>query len=511
MSASSTLTAKDVKNNQVLVGRGAKCTVVRKNGCGRRRILCKMSNAGGITDFKVFNSDIKTSMKGLLERLFFVKKSGQFVTTHWPSTQYVTDELKEFSDAIVKFVGRRYPASKQAIVSMYTGAKRTIYENASKSLDLKPVCRRDSYLQTFIKVEKTDFTAKKEPSPRVIQPRNPRYHLQVARYLKPIEKHVYLAINFVFGYNVVAKGMNAIERGRLIQEAWDDFADPVAIAADAKRFDQHVSLPMLSWEHEIYNQIFKDKKLRMLLNWQKHNKGFVNCEDGTAYYEINGCRMSGDINTALGNVIIMCAMFHHFLKDKPKARYINDGDDCILIVEKSHLHQFDDLVEKFAKFGFTMELDEPVTMIERIDFCQCRPVYFPDGYRMIRNLQPCLTKDLHTTKSIRTESDLRTQLKSISQCGLSIASDCPIYGSFYTNMFRINDSGKIDKNPEKDGKFWLSQRMPKLGTEIDYRTRASFCIAFGISPVEQRLLETKVGNFQYPFTKVEPHSNLGLL
>lgn len=479
------------------------------NGCGRRRKLIKLSNAGGVTEFSVFNTDVKTTTRGVLERLFFVKKGGEFRPTRWPKKTFVFGALADFKHAVAKIVGRHYQVQPQTIVAMYTGAKRTIYYNAMKSLEIYPLSRKDSYLQTFVKVEKTDFTHKEDPVPRIIQPRHPRYHLELARYLKPIEHDIYLAIDKIFGYNVVAKGKNAIERGSMISQSWNEFKDPVAIAADAKRFDQHVSEPMLCWEHSVYNLIFKSKHLRQLLVWQRTNKGYVNCEDGWLRYEMNGCRMSGDINTALGNVLIMCAMFHSYLSTKPKSRYINDGDDCVLIVERRDLPQFDDLVEKFDRFGFTMELDAPVSMLERIDFCQCRPVYFPTGYRMVRNFEPCLTKDLHTTKSIRNESELRTQLKSISLCGLSIAKDCPIYGAFYLRMLKQNVDANVDKNPERDGKFWLSQRMPKLKSKIHPLTRASFYLAFGIPPVEQYALERVFRKVQYDFKKVESFSVRG--
>lgn len=496
-------------NNSVLKARGAKCSLVRLNGCGRRRKIVKLSNAGGCTEFSVFNTDVETSVRGVLERLFFVKKGGEFVPTSWPKKAYVFGELCEFKHELIRLVGRCYQVQPQAIVAMYTGAKRTVYHNAMQSLQITPVSRRDSYLQTFVKVEKTDFTHKEDPVPRIIQPRHPRYHLELARYLKPIEHDIYLAIDHIFGYPVVAKGKNAIERGKLLSNAWSSFVDPVAIAADAKRFDQHVSEPMLSWEHSIYNNIFCDNHLKLLLSWQKENKGYLNCEDGTLQYQINGCRMSGDINTALGNVIIMCAMFQHYLRDKPKSRYVNDGDDCVLIVERRDLDHFSDLVCHFSKFGFTMELDEPVTMLEHVDFCQCRPVYFPQGYRMVRNFEPCLTKDLHTIKSIRTESDMRTQLKSIALCGISIANDCPVYGVFYRRMLEENYHAREDRSPERDGKFWLSQRMPKLSSKVSPLTRASFCLAFGISPVEQIALEEYYARVSYDYVKVTPHSLRG--
>ncbi len=470
----------------------------------------KLSNAGGCTQFQVFKTDLKTSLRGVLERLFFVKKTGRQQPTTWPKVVTVHEQLLEFKWKMIDIVGSRKRVHPQTIVDMYTGSKKTIYQNAYNSTINNPVSRRDSYLSTFIKIEKTDFTHKSDPVPRIIQPRNPRYHLTLATYLKPVEHDIYSAIEEMFGNPMIAKGKNAIERGKMLSDVWFEFEEPVAIAADAKRFDQHVSLPMLRWEHSIYKAIFNSKQLSILLHWQCYNRGFCNLEDGVIQYAIQGCRMSGDINTALGNVIIMCAMFWSYLQTKPKSRFINDGDDCVLIVEKRDLDQFDDLKDYFTKLGFTMELDEPVYQLEEIDFCQCRPVEFPTGWRMVRNLEPCLTKDLHTVKSITNEQEFRTQLKSIAACGLSIASDVPIYGAFYSRMFEQNISGSIDKRPEKDGKFWLSQRMPDLGADVSHMARSSFYRAFGIPPNEQIALEAYFKTVEYRYGLVTPHSIIGL-
>ena len=171
VSTASKLTINDVNNNAILAARGARCTYRPLNGVARCRKLVRMSQNGGITDFRVFNTDIKTSLRGVLERLFFVKKD-DFQPTVWPSKATVHGRLAEYKHNIVKFVGKRYRVHPQTIVDMYNGSKKTTYTNAMISLQTSPVTRKDSYLQTFIKVEKTNFTAKSDPVPRIIQPRH---------------------------------------------------------------------------------------------------------------------------------------------------------------------------------------------------------------------------------------------------------------------------------------------------------------------------------------------------
>lgn len=71
-----------------------------------------------------------------------------------------------------------------------------------------------------------------------------------------------------------------------------------------------MSVQALKWEHSIYNAMFRSDELAELLGWQLTNKGFARTTDGLIKYEVKGCRMSGDMNTALGNCMIMCALVY---------------------------------------------------------------------------------------------------------------------------------------------------------------------------------------------------------
>ena len=74
---------------------------------------------------------------------------------------------------------------------MYVGRKRGIYERAYTSLMVRAIGVRDAWVNTFVKAEKVNFDKKTDPAPRVIQPRSPRYNLEVGRYLKLYEKELF--------------------------------------------------------------------------------------------------------------------------------------------------------------------------------------------------------------------------------------------------------------------------------------------------------------------------------
>lgn len=47
--------------------------------------------------------------------------------------------------------------------------------------------------------------------------------------------------------------------------------------------------------------------------------------------------MSGDMNTALGNCMLMCCLIISYLESKNiKYDFINNGDDAVLFLERKH-------------------------------------------------------------------------------------------------------------------------------------------------------------------------------
>jgi hypothetical protein len=89
------------------------------------------------------------------------------------------------------------------------------------------------------------------------------------------------------------------------------------------------------------------------------------------HYEVEGARMSGDMNTSSGNCMIMVSLVFAYLSEKRiKWRLANNGDDCVIVIEQKHLGKLEDLPKWFLKMGFRMEVEEPVYEFERIEFCQ---------------------------------------------------------------------------------------------------------------------------------------------
>lgn len=250
--------------------------------------------------FGVHASNIKNLTRGVVERVFYVVRDGGLARPPQPGVG-VFRGLHGIRDRLLANLRRTPVVAAEDYPQLYTGRKQARYQLAADSLILRGLTIRDSWVNTFVKAEKVNLTTKADPAPRVIQPRTSRYNLMVGRYLKLFEKELARGFARVFGYSVILKGLNADQVAASLRESWDQFKSPVAIGLDASRFDQHVSRDALAYEHSIYNGVFKSPELAKYLRWQLTNTGYARAHDGAFSYKVEGCRMSGDINTGMGD------------------------------------------------------------------------------------------------------------------------------------------------------------------------------------------------------------------
>lgn len=444
----------------------------------------------GITDdFAAHANTYSNILRGVLERVFYVKTAGGFKRPPTP-TKGAFERLKTFRTKVTSRMPLVPMFTTEEFLDCYSGRRRRRYEMAAESLEALPLQRSDAGVSTFVKCEKTNFTTKQDPAPRVIQPRSARYNLSVGRYLKPLEHGLFRAIDGVFKHPTVAKGKNALERGQMVVDAWGSFRDPVAIGLDASRFDQHCSRRSLRYEHGFYLKLFQnDSELGQLLGLQLVNRGYGRSADGVVKYSVSGCRMSGDMNTSMGNVILMCAMMWQFFRDHHiKARLVNDGDDCVVIAERSDATVLENTaVEWFREFGFTMKIESRAEVLEEIDFCQSRPVYSSRGWVMCRDPRVVLTKDLHVSRRLMTRQQVGEHASAVGQCGLALAGDIPILGEFYRTLSLTCKSANLAV--EGTGMERLASGLHPCYRIPTTLTRVSFWRAFGIPPEVQEVLE----------------------
>jgi hypothetical protein len=437
------------------------------------------------------NQSIANLCRGVGERVLFVDKALNKPQACFPGI--FKQRCESIKRSVVARLGRQSPVTRQEFVEYYKGRRRSLYQAAADGLALKPIRPQDSHLSTFIKAEKTNYSMKPDPAPRVIQPRRPRYNVELGKYLLPLEHKVYDAIDDLFGSPTIMSKYNSFEQGDVINEAWESFRNPVCIGLDASRFDQHVSVDALKFEHDFYRDLFGhgDKFLRQILNWQLHNFGSAYAPDGHFKYNKKGSRMSGDMNTSLGNKFLMCLMAYSYIKTKNcRIRFINNGDDCLMFLEKDKANQIADLQSYFRDFGFKIVLEAPVYELEHIEFCQCKPLRCNGIVRMVRNVKTCLTKDVTSVQLGHDITQYRSWLSDIAACGSSFACDVPIMGAFYRMLDRFGKPGNyIGKDSLYDGYRRLSKNARCTATEPDDVGRFSFWKQTGIHPDGQIAVE----------------------
>jgi len=388
----------------------------------------------------------------------------------------------------------------EGFLSHYSGRKRAIYEAAVNRLRTRGLRTSDAYLSTFVKAEKINLTSKPDPAPRVIQPRSPQFNVCVGRYLRHLEAQVYRHISKVWGGPTVMKHYTSEEVASHIKQAWDEFKDPCAIGLDASRFDQHVSEEALKWEHGIYLSYFRPSarpKLAALLRQQLVNKGFARVKDGLVKYTVRGCRMSGDMNTALGNCLLMSAMVWAYADEVGvKCRLINNGDDCTVIMDRKHAKEFRAGLDKwFEEMGFTMKVEDTVTILEHIEFCQSHPVCIRGQWTMVRNPHVAVAKDLTCVGAgIHGLAGFRKWLGAVGQGGEAIAGDVPVFHALYRYMQREGLAGNVSKSTwlADSGFFRLAARATRKFGAPTPECRVSFWLAFGIRPDMQVALEDRL-------------------
>nr|QTJ63697.1 RNA-dependent RNA polymerase [Coleopteran tombus-related virus] len=263
---------------------------------------------------------------------------------------------------------------------MYPAAKQKLYMAALQ--DIQSGRRVKSTVQPFPKIEK--MTTKKYKAPRMIQARHMTFNIEYGKFIKPLEetlfKHHYLRHHF-------GKG-NYDEQARRIQLLASKYK--YYTEADHSTFDAHITVEHLKLTHTFYAACFKhNKELRALSSKTINNLCHSRYGDR---YKVKGTRMSGDVDTSLGNSLINYAIIKEMLaRLNIKGDAIVNGDDSIIFTDQPI--PTEEAKEIFRTMNMETEILPSVTNIHKVDFCQARLVYRNDGsVTMMMNPQRMYSK-----------------------------------------------------------------------------------------------------------------------
>lgn len=376
----------------------------------------------------------------------------------------------------------------------FKGARKKIYERACESLKNKPFHNGDARIQSFVKAEKTNPSAKTNPDPRMIQARTPRYNLTVAKYLRSVEHQVY---NMEFKHmRAVAKGQNQVQRADIIRKKMARFNRPVCFSIDASRFDQHVGYDVLKAEHEFYQSFYPDSsELREVLKLQLNNK--CRTKNGVKY-SVRGGRMSGDINTALGNVVLAVAMIMAAMKELGIEDYdiYDDGDDMLVWVEEEDFDKVRVALPRvFLEFGQELKIENVARDPQDIVFCQSKMVYNGNTWVMMRDWRKVLSQSTSGTKWWNIPDMVRPMMGMVGACESVLCAGVPILSRYAAALNRISQ-GKLAHNNCCDSSLIIRYRYETGNDTVEYKeskitseARLSFERTFGVDIWQQQAIE----------------------
>lgn len=470
----------------------------RRPGKPRQRRIRVVEHINHGSQIAAFNPNLNNMLASVIERQKFVKgPTGALVPPPKPNKALFFKRLSSFSILMKKHLSHVSRISREQFLSETPSDKRAIYTRAVESLLVEPLSKKDAHIKAFPKFEKLVLTPGKKLVPRCISPRSPRFNVEIGTFIRPLEKKVYQAIARIFRGKTVSKGDNAERMGQMLLRKWKKFTNPCCVGLDASRFDQHVSRTALEWSHTVYSNAFaEDRKFfESLLRMTIFNTCTFSSNDGFIKWKSVGGRMSGDMDTSLGNCLIMCALVYSYAKERGiNIELYNNGDDCAVMMESHDCDRFcTGLSTWFLEMGFNMKVERPVFVFEHIEFCQTHPVMTPQGPICVRNFPACIDKDMVSVLPITNQKGIDNYFASIGKGGLALAGGIPILTNFYNRLVELSNGayGWGNHPSLKSGMIHMAVDMKRVHSTPDWTTRVSFYEAFGVTPDEQVYWETK--------------------
>lgn len=468
-------------------------------------------------------NSVDNLLSAVLERAFYIKtEGGEHDRPPRPARGVFARRLRRQFDLLRTCATPQEPLARGDFLSKLEPSRRRVYAIAAEELECRDISPKDARVSAFVKYEK-EIHEWKVPVPRLISPRQYPFLLEDGRFFSQVEKPLMEACDSLFGAPTVMKGKTVHEVASIIKAAWDGMDHPVAIGADASRFDQHVSVDALKWQHKVQSEFVAQEHreyYRYLQSMKLVNKCSGVTNDGKVNYTIEGTRTSGDADTGGGNCLLMCSMMHaycsHLCIPVDKFRLINNGDDCVIITEEKYKTRIEGSMETwFLALGFRMITETPVFEVEQIEFCQMRPIITVNGWVMVRNPKRALIKDCLSTRPIDSAATYVKWVCAVADAGRSLSKGVPVMQVFYENLprnlptLKASTSRRIQQRRkriklEDSGLTRWGWDRGKTDSTISEDSRVSFYLAFGVAPSDQLAIEDHIRKHPPTFGKPTP-------
>lgn len=413
-----------------------------------------------------------------------------------------TKAMREITRVVRGRTGLVQPQPLAVVVESYRHNRRlhARYEAAFDSLMADGYCQpRDARVKAFVKGEK--LANYKVHKPRVIMGRDPRYNLELASYLRPIEHELYSSLRgwgrrFYTHTRLIGKGLDPRQRAELIVRKFSSRPGMVAMEVDGKAFEGHFCLDVLRAEHGFYKALNPSKRLAQLLRWQEEFSG----RGGDVTFHASGIRASGDYNTGSGNTVTMCALMLVVARAvNTKFDFLADGDNAIVFVHKTDVERWRSAISREClRVGFEMALEDPVDDVLEVPFGQSKPLLVDGvGWTMIRSPMKVLS---HAACGYQHYKELvggLRVLKAVGYCEAVLNRGVPVLSVFAATLLELTRATQFSKAELSDFEYksvlakgisWERARV----VPVTLATRERFAKSWGISVERQLAMEREL-------------------
>jgi len=217
--------------------------------------------------------------------------------------------------------------------------------------------------------------------------------------------------------------------------------------------------------------------------------------------------MSGDMNTALGNCILMVLMVATFMEGR-KYDLLDDGDDCLLLIEEDDLVWVNNhIAEEFLSYGMEIKVEDRVAKtMPAVEWCQGHPIRCPE-WRFVRNPFRVMSRALIGQKLLTGIRGRAALMNTIGLCELVLNRGVPVLQEYCLALIRgsgtkriVSLMGAVDDNAA----LRVKKELSALGlkelvdvTPIDVcdQARFDFTEAWGVDISTQNAWENELRNW----------------
>lgn len=364
----------------------------------------------------------------------------------------------------------------------------SIYSDAAKSLVDDPLSKKDSRVKMFLKAEKSYVEAGAElKDPRAIQYRGPRFNLMLGKFVIPLEQGLYPSLSSydLGGWLFTSKGLSPDRRANLVADLWHSFSAPAALCVDFSRFDAHVSEEALKIEHAFYMSVYKSGLLNFLLSQQLVNRGIGRF--GTKYKRRGG-RMSGDVNTALGNTVLSLTVLS-FLCRGESVKIVCEGDDAVILGDYPTIKRLSKVSAE--PLGFKLKV-QVAMCLEDISYCSTFMLNDGLRWRSARDWPRPFLGDIYSPKTLTLHA-IPQKARTMAVCFAVMYSGLPIYSVWAEYLLSHSDPDQgLDEWYDRN--FWVKTVLGGAEDkgEVTDVARQSFFCSTAIPPSEQLRMEEEM-------------------